>query len=204
MIGRELALAEQVEITLETVGNTMTVKADKPTTKHNRSISISYTITVPKQTRIECASSYGAVKVSDINANVKGNSSSGSIAAEIVAKSAPDGYTILIDGSPLWLTPLFRSSGWDPLKDFAALTLAVSSPSMLVVHPSINVSNLKDLIALAKQRPGDGRGASILPVPMPDHIQHPERGARRGDQVERRLSHGLEVQHDEIDVSTDK
>ena len=80
-------LAEQVEITLEMVGNTMTVKADKPTTKHNRSISISYTITVPKQTRIECASSYGAIKMSDINANVKGNSSSGSIAAENIQGS---------------------------------------------------------------------------------------------------------------------
>ena len=80
-------LAEQVEITLETVGNTMTVKADKPTTKHNRSISISYTITVPKQTRIECASSYGAVKISEINANVRGNSSSGSIAAENIQGS---------------------------------------------------------------------------------------------------------------------
>ena len=75
-------LAEKVEITLETVGDTMTVKADKPTTKHNRSISISYTITVPKRTRIECASSYGAIKVSGINANVRGNTSSGSIAAE--------------------------------------------------------------------------------------------------------------------------
>ena len=78
----------------------------------------------------------------------------GSIAAEIVAKSAPDGYTILIDGSPLWLTPLFRSSGWDPLKDFAALTLAVSSPSMLVVHPSVPVKSVRELIALAKARPG--------------------------------------------------
>jgi len=75
-------LAEKVEITLETVGDTMTVKADKPTTKHNRSISISYTITVPKQTHVECASSYGAIKVSGINANVRGNTSSGSVAAE--------------------------------------------------------------------------------------------------------------------------
>lgn len=75
-------LAEQVEITLETVGNTLTVKADKPATKHNRSISISYTITVPRQTHIECASSYGAIKVIGINADVRGNTSSGSITAE--------------------------------------------------------------------------------------------------------------------------
>jgi tripartite-type tricarboxylate transporter receptor subunit TctC len=78
----------------------------------------------------------------------------GSIANEIVAKAPADGYTILIDGSPLWLTPLFRQTAWDPLKDFAPLTLAVSSPSMLVVHPSVPVKTVRELIALAKARPG--------------------------------------------------
>ena len=78
----------------------------------------------------------------------------GSIANELVAKALADGYTILIDGSPLWLTPLFRQSAWDPLKDFAPLTLAVSSPSMLVVHPSVPVKTVRELIALAKARPG--------------------------------------------------
>ena len=53
----------------------------------------------------------------------------GSISAEIVAKSPADGYTVLIDGSPLWLLPLFRAVPWDPVKDFAPLTLAVNSPS---------------------------------------------------------------------------
>ncbi len=81
-------LAEQVEITLETVGNTMTVKADKPSTKHNRSISISYTITVPKQTHVECASSYGAITLGDISGKVSAKTSSGSIAAENVEGSA--------------------------------------------------------------------------------------------------------------------
>ncbi len=81
-------LAEQVEIKLETVGTTLTVKADKPPTKHNRSISISYSITVPKQTHVECASSYGAIKVSDINANVSGKTSSGSVAIENIEGSA--------------------------------------------------------------------------------------------------------------------
>ena len=78
----------------------------------------------------------------------------GSIATEIVAKSAPDGYTILIDGSPLWLLPLFRKTNWDPLKDFVPLTLAVSSPSMFVVHPSVPVKSVKEFIALAKAHPG--------------------------------------------------
>ena len=79
----------------------------------------------------------------------------GSVATEIVAKAAPDGYTILIDGSPLWLQPLFRKSSWNPLTDFVPLTLAVSSPSMLVVHPSVPVKSVRELIALAKARPGD-------------------------------------------------
>ncbi len=79
----------------------------------------------------------------------------GSLATELVAKAAPDGYTLLIDGSPLWLQPLFRKVGWRPLTDFAALTMAVSSPSMLVVHPSVPVKTLHELIALAKARPGE-------------------------------------------------
>jgi len=78
----------------------------------------------------------------------------GSIANEIVARAPADGYTILIDGSPLWLQPLFRQTAWDPLKDFVPLTLAVSSPSMLVVHPSLPVKSVRELIALAKARPG--------------------------------------------------
>ena len=81
-------LAEQVEITLETVGDTMTVKADKPSTKHNRSINISYTITVPKQTHLECASSYGAIKLSGISGNVSAKTSSGSITVENIEGSA--------------------------------------------------------------------------------------------------------------------
>ena len=81
-------LAEQVEITLEKVGNTLAVKADKPSTKGNRSISISYTITVPRQTHIECASSYGAISVGSISGNVSAKTSSGSIAVESIEGSA--------------------------------------------------------------------------------------------------------------------
>jgi tripartite-type tricarboxylate transporter receptor subunit TctC len=78
----------------------------------------------------------------------------GSIAAEIVAKSPADGYTLIVDGSPLWLLPLFRTVTWDPIKDFAPLTLAVSSPSMLVVHPSVPVKSVRELVALARAHPG--------------------------------------------------
>jgi len=75
-------LAEQVKIELETVGNTLTVKAEKPPRKNRRSISISYDITVPKQTNIECASSYGAIEIANIEGQINGKTSSGSIEAK--------------------------------------------------------------------------------------------------------------------------
>ena len=78
----------------------------------------------------------------------------GSIAGEIVAKAPADGYTLLVEGSPLWILPLFRSVPWDAVKDFAPIALAVSTPSVLVVHPSLPVKTVKELIALAKARPG--------------------------------------------------
>jgi DUF4097 and DUF4098 domain-containing protein YvlB len=80
--------ADQVKIILEQVGNTLTVKAEKPHKKLKRSITISYDITVPKQTNIECASSYGAIKLSGINGNAKGKTSSGSISAEDIQGTA--------------------------------------------------------------------------------------------------------------------
>lgn len=79
----------------------------------------------------------------------------GAIASELVAKAPPDGYTLLVNGSPMWLLPILRpSSPWDAMRDFAPITLAVSSPSMLAVHPSLPVKSVRDLIALAKAHPG--------------------------------------------------
>lgn len=78
----------------------------------------------------------------------------GSIAGEIVAKAPADGYTLLVEGSPLWILPLFRPVPWDAVKDFAPIALAVSTPSVLVVHPSLPAKTVKELITLAKARPG--------------------------------------------------
>jgi len=75
-------LAEQVKIDLETVGDTLTVKADKPPSRNKRSVSISYDITIPKQTNIECASSYGAIEIVNIKGQTSGKTSSGSIEAK--------------------------------------------------------------------------------------------------------------------------
>jgi tripartite-type tricarboxylate transporter receptor subunit TctC len=79
----------------------------------------------------------------------------GSIAPAVVAKAPPDGYTILVSGSSLWLLPLLKKGVPWEVKDFAPITLATSSPSVLVVHPSMPVKTVKQLIALAKSRPGE-------------------------------------------------
>jgi tripartite-type tricarboxylate transporter receptor subunit TctC len=78
----------------------------------------------------------------------------GAIAADLVAKAVPDGYTLHVNGPPLWVMPLMRQTSWDALRDFAPISMAVSSPSILTVHPSLPVRNVKELIALAKARPG--------------------------------------------------
>jgi tripartite-type tricarboxylate transporter receptor subunit TctC len=80
---------------------------------------------------------------------------SGVISIETAAKAVPDGYTVLFIGSAMWLAPLLRDKvSYDPVKDFSPVTLAVSSPNILVVHPSVPVNSVKDLIALAKAKPG--------------------------------------------------
>ena len=81
----------------------------------------------------------------------------GSIAAEYVARAAPDGYTLLMGGgSTLGLNALlYKKLGYDPIRDFAPVVQVVRSPSAVLVHPSLPVKSLKELIALAKARPGD-------------------------------------------------
>jgi tripartite-type tricarboxylate transporter receptor subunit TctC len=79
----------------------------------------------------------------------------GTISTEYVAKEAPaDGYTLLFYGAYTWLQPLLQKVNWDPLGDLAPITLAISSPNVLVVHPSLPVKSVRELIALAKARPG--------------------------------------------------
>jgi tripartite-type tricarboxylate transporter receptor subunit TctC len=75
----------------------------------------------------------------------------GNIGTELVAKAPPDGYTLLTDpGSTLTINPsLFTKLPFDPLKDFAPVTIMAAVPNLLVVHPSLPVRNVKELIALA-------------------------------------------------------
>jgi tripartite-type tricarboxylate transporter receptor subunit TctC len=80
----------------------------------------------------------------------------GLIGAEIVAKSAPDGYTLLMGFSgPLAIVPhLVKQVPYDTNKDFTPITLAASAPYVLLVHPSLPVKSVKELIDLAKSQPG--------------------------------------------------
>lgn len=80
----------------------------------------------------------------------------GTIAAEIVARAPADGYTLLLYGSAVWLSPFIRSNTpYDPVKDFAPITLVASSPNIIVVHPSLPAKSVRELIVLARARPGD-------------------------------------------------
>jgi tripartite-type tricarboxylate transporter receptor subunit TctC len=78
----------------------------------------------------------------------------GFIASEIVAKSAPDGYTLIAYGSPLWLAPFLQKVGYDPIRDFAPVALTADTPNVLVVHPSSPAKSVPELVALAKSKPG--------------------------------------------------
>ena len=80
----------------------------------------------------------------------------GSIAAEATAKSANDGYTIFFGStSPLAINPAyFDKVGYDTLRDFTPISLAVRQPLIIIAHPSLPVKNLKELIAMAKRQPG--------------------------------------------------
>ena len=80
----------------------------------------------------------------------------GNIGMEVVARSAPDGYTIVLAlTAQLAVNPsLFQKVPYDPLKDYSPITLLGSGGYILVVHPSLPVKSVKELIALAKTRPG--------------------------------------------------
>lgn len=85
---------------------------------------------------------------------------SGLIAVEIVAKAPPDGYTLIVFSPSLWTLPLIQKVAYDPVRDFAPVTLAVTAPNILVVHPSFPATNVKALIAAAKAKPGEFNYAS--------------------------------------------
>ncbi|MDP1672005.1 MAG: tripartite tricarboxylate transporter substrate binding protein [Burkholderiales bacterium] len=79
----------------------------------------------------------------------------GNIGAELVAKSSPDGYTVLFQSASLAVNAtLYRKLNYNAIRDLAPVMLVSSTPLILVVHPSVPAKNVKELIALAKARPG--------------------------------------------------
>src|SRR3982751_5560733 len=73
------------------------------------------------------------------------------IANELVAKSPPDGYTLLMNTAAIAINmSLYKKVNYDAIKDFATISVFSESPNILVVHPSLPVKTVKDLIALAR------------------------------------------------------
>lgn len=75
-------------------------------------------------------------------------------AAQIMTKAAADGYTLLSYNNSLWTLPLLQKTFYDPVRDFSPIVLATRSPNILVVHPSVPINSVRELIAFAKANPG--------------------------------------------------
>ncbi len=97
------------------------------------------------------AESFGQPVVIENRAGAGGN-----IGTEAAAKSPPDGYTLVTGNNATFgaNVSLYKNLGFDPVRDFAPVVLVASQPNILVVHPSLPVTSVKELIALAKARPG--------------------------------------------------
>ena len=79
----------------------------------------------------------------------------GSIATDLVAHAPPDGYTLLVNSSGITITPSLMKLGYDVRKDIQPVSMAFIAPGVMVVHPSLPVKNVKELIAFAKARPDE-------------------------------------------------
>ncbi len=91
----------------------------------------------------------------------------GTIATELVARSAPDGYTILLNGPGHSTNPALMKLAYDSIRDFAFISLAAELQNLVVVHPSFPPRSVQELIAFSKKRPGEinyassGTGTSV-------------------------------------------
>ena len=92
----------------------------------------------------------------------------GMVGSELVARAPKDGYTLLMNGANFVTTPsLYKNVTYDPLREFDPISLVSLAPNVLVAHPSLQASSVKQLIAIARARPGDvnyaGSGSGSTP-----------------------------------------
>ncbi len=91
----------------------------------------------------------------------------GRLIGEMLAKATPDGYTLLLVSSTILFAPLFGDTSYDPIMDFAPVSMVATNPNIVVVHAAVAATSIRELIALAKARPGalnygsGGSGSSI-------------------------------------------
>ena len=76
------------------------------------------------------------------------------LANEIVSRATPDGYTLVVGGSSFMIGHLLAKTNYDPVRDFSPVTLVSTSPNILVVHSGVPAKSVKELIALARAKPG--------------------------------------------------
>jgi tripartite-type tricarboxylate transporter receptor subunit TctC len=94
----------------------------------------------------------------------------GNLGAELAAKAPPDGYTLLIANNSLTINlSLYAKLPYEPFRDFAPIAMGATSPNMIVVHPALPARNVKELIALAKAKPGQMTFATPGPG-TPTHL----------------------------------
>jgi tripartite-type tricarboxylate transporter receptor subunit TctC len=103
----------------------------------------------------------------------------GTVGTAYVAKAAPDGYTLLMaNNSTHTVAPhLYRNAGYDPIRDFAPVSLTARVPLLLTVHPSLPVRDVKGFIELARKRPGHLAGALFKWLAKVDMTHVPYKGA---------------------------
>ena len=92
---------------------------------------------------------------SNVGQSVIVDNRAGIIGMETVAKARPDGYSMLLQSDTFWTLPFFQAVSYDPIKDFLPVSLTGRTPTILVVHPSVAAHSVKELIALAKSKPGE-------------------------------------------------
>lgn len=80
--------------------------------------------------------------------------SGGTIGTDVVAKSPPDGYTVVLVGTSHCMNATLQKLPYDPIGDFAPVALIANTPSVLIVHPSVSANSVQELIALSKRQPG--------------------------------------------------